>query len=274
MGTAHHQLRWLTVKPSRPGLLRMCLDLLVGSAPPYESKSMIRVTNLVKDHGTLRVLNGVSVEFAKGQVVGIVGPSGSGKSTLLRCINGLETFQSGEVCVGDLKLNGAAPEKSVLLQLRRSVGMVFQQFNLFPHMTVLGNVVCGPIHALGKSRNEAETTARKLLDRVGLAEKADSRPAQLSGGQQQRVAIARALAVNPAAILFDEPTSALDPKMSAEVMRVIDDLANDEQLQTTMVIVTHDIRPLLRVADSVVLLNAGVVHYAGPCDGAPPEFLE
>lgn len=235
---------------------------------------MIRITNLVKDHGALRVLNGVSIEFAKGQVVGIVGPSGSGKSTLLRCINGFEPFVSGEIAVGDLKLNGGSPAKSTLQQLRRTVGMVFQQFNLFPHMTALGNVMCGPIHALGRSRAEAEPVARKLLDRVGLADKADSRPSQLSGGQQQRVAIARALAVNPSAILFDEPTSALDPKMSAEVMRVIDDLADDEQIQTTMVIVTHDIPALRRVADSVVVLEGGVARYCGAVDGAPPGFLE
>ena len=237
---------------------------------------MIRVTNLIKDHGTYRVLNGVSVEFAKAQVVGIVGPSGSGKSTLLRCINGLEHFHSGEIAIGDLRLTGSPQPfpKPILLQLRRTVGMVFQQFNLFPHMTALGNVMSGPVHTLGKSKGEAEALARKLLDRVGLADKADSRPSQLSGGQQQRVAIARALAVNPSAILFDEPTSALDPRMSAEVMKVIDDLADDEQLQTTMVIVTHDIAALRRVADAVVVLEAGVVRYAGPCDTAPPGFLE
>ena len=237
---------------------------------------MIRVSNIVKYHGPNRILDGVSVEFGKAQVVGIVGPSGSGKSTLLRCINGLERFQEGEVSVGDLKLVGGPvpPRKDLLLKLRRAVGMVFQSFNLFPHMSVLANVMSGPIHALGRPKFEAEATARALLDRVGLAAKADARPAQLSGGQQQRVAIARALAVNPAAILFDEPTSALDPKMSAEVMRVIDDLSNDEQFRTTMVIVTHDIAALRRVADSVVVLEAGKVIYAGPFDGAPPGYLE
>ena len=235
---------------------------------------MIRVSNIVKYHGPTRILDGVSVEFGKAQVVGIVGPSGSGKSTLLRCINGLELFQEGEVAVGELKLTGVPPRKDLLLKLRRAVGMVFQSFNLFPHMSVLANVMSGPIHALGKPKLEAEATARALLDRVGLAAKADARPAQLSGGQQQRVAIARALAVNPAAILFDEPTSALDPKMSAEVMRVIDDLSNDEQFRTTMVIVTHDIAALRRVADSVVVLEAGKAIYAGPFDGAPPGYLE
>ena len=235
---------------------------------------MIRVSNVVKYHGTLRVLDGVSVEFGKAQVVGIVGPSGGGKSTLLRCINGLEQFQEGEIVVGESKLaGGAAPPKELLLNLRRTVGMVFQSFNLFPQMSVLANVMSGPIHALGKPKAEAEATARKLLDRVGLADKAGSRPAQLSGGQQQRVAIARALAVNPAAILFDEPTSALDPKMSADVMRVIDDLSNDEQLQTTMVIVTHDIPALRRVADSVVVLEAGKAIYQGSFEGAPQVFL-
>src|SRR6185312_13172697 len=147
------------------------------------------------------------------------------------------------------------PPKDVLLKVRRSVGMVFQQFNLFPHLSVLANVMSGLVHALGQPRIAAEAIARQLLDRVGLADRALDRPAQLSGGQQQRVAIARALAVNPAVILFDEPTSALDPKMSAEVMRVIDDLSNDEQLKTTMVIVTHDIPALRRVADSLVVLE-------------------
>jgi ABC-type polar amino acid transport system ATPase subunit len=190
---------------------------------------MIRVSNIVKYHGELRILNGASIEVRKGQVAALIGPSGSGKSTLLRCINGLEQFQEGEVAVGSLRLvGGQTPPKATLIELRRMVGMVFQQFNLFPHMTALRNVMAGPIYALGKPADEAEATAKKWLDRVGLGEKHDSRPAQLSGGQQQRVAIARALAVNPAAILFDEPTSALDPKMSAEVMRVIDDGANAE----------------------------------------------
>jgi ABC-type polar amino acid transport system ATPase subunit len=238
---------------------------------------MIRVSNVVKYHGPARILDGVSVSFGKGQVAGIVGPSGSGKSTLLRCINGLEQFQEGEVAVGEaIRLAGGptAPPKDVLLKLRRAVGMVFQQFNLFPHMTVLGNVASGPVYALGKPRAEAEATARKLLDRVGLADKAAAKPAQLSGGQQQRVAIARALAVNPAAILFDEPTSALDPKMAAEVMRVVDDLAADEQVQTTMVIVSHDIAALRRVADTLVVLDRGQVAYAGPVADAPAGYLE
>jgi ABC-type polar amino acid transport system ATPase subunit len=242
---------------------------------------MIRASNIVKYHGDLRILDGASIEVQKGQVAALVGPSGSGKSTLLRCINGLEEFQEGTVAVGDsLKLiGGEAPAKATLLQLRRAVGMVFQQFNLFPHMSALKNVMSGPVHALGKSSDEAEATAKKWLDRVGLADKHDARPAQLSGGQQQRVAIARALAVNPAAILFDEPTSALDPKMSAEVMRVIDDLADDQQLQVAMVIVTHDLTAVKRIADVVHLLGQGKVMYSGPAaeafaPGGPAAALE
>jgi ABC-type polar amino acid transport system ATPase subunit len=242
---------------------------------------MIRVTNVVKYHGPARVLDGVSVTFGKGQVVGVVGPSGGGKSTLLRCINGFERFEEGEIAVGDAVTltGGPTPSpKATLLRLHRVVGMVFQQFHLFPHMTALENVMSGPVHALGTPRAEAEATARRLLDRVGLADKAAARPAQLSGGQQQRVAIARALAVNPSAILFDEPTSALDPRMSAEVMRVIDDLAGDEQLRMTMVIVSHDIPAVSRVADSIVVLEQGRVVWSGPAEeglrpGGPAAFL-
>lgn len=232
---------------------------------------MIRVTNVVKYHGPHRILDGISLEVRKGEVLALIGPSGGGKSTLLRCINGLEQFQEGEIAVGDdLKLVGGphAPPRETLIRLRRRVGMVFQQFNLFPHMTALQNVMSGPVYALGRPQAEAEVTAKKLLDRVGLGEKTASKPAQLSGGQQQRVAIARALAVNPAAILFDEPTSALDPRMSAEVMRVIDDLADDAQFQTAMVIVTHDVAAVRRIADRVAVLERGKVLYAGPTDEA------
>ena len=236
---------------------------------------MISVRNVVKYHGTNRVLDGISVAFARGQVVGVVGPSGGGKSTLLRCINGLEPFQEGEITVGDIKLvGGETPAKETLLRLRRSVGMVFQQFHLFPHMTARQNVMSGPLYALKMDRAGADETAVRLLERVGLADKLDARPSQLSGGQQQRVAIARTLAVNPAAILFDEPTSALDPKMAAEVMRVIDDLANDEQFQATMVIVSHDVRAVTRIADSVVVLERGRAVYAGPIKDVPAGYLD
>lgn len=242
---------------------------------------MIRALNIVKYHGDIRILDRACLEVHKGQVAALVGPSGSGKSTLLRCINGLEVFQEGAVSInGVITLTGGdSQDRDALLQLRRTVGMVFQQFNLFPHMTVLKNVMSGPVHALGKPSAEAEATAKKWLDRVGLAEKLDAKPAQLSGGQQQRVAIARALAVNPAAILFDEPTSALDPKMSAEVMRVIDDLADDKDLQVAMVIVTHDLQAVKRIADVVHLLGKGKVIYSGPAaeafaPGGPASMLE
>lgn len=242
---------------------------------------MIRVSNLVKTHGSVRVLDGVNLTINKGEVAALIGPSGGGKSTLLRCINGLEDFQSGEVAVGDsLKLEGGiSPRRDALLRLRRTVGMVFQQFNLFPHMTALRNVMSGPIYSLGRSSAEAEAIARQLLSRVGLGDKLNSRPAQLSGGQQQRVAIARALAVNPAAILFDEPTSALDPRMSAEVMRVIDDLANDAQFQAAMVIVTHDLASVKKIADTVHVLDKGRVVYSGAAaeafaSGGPAGLLD
>ncbi|HJZ58518.1 MAG TPA: amino acid ABC transporter ATP-binding protein [Gemmataceae bacterium] len=243
---------------------------------------MIRVSNVVKYHGPVRILDGASLEVRRGEVAAMIGPSGGGKSTLLRCINGLEVFQEGEVSVGaDLTLAGGptTPPKDTLLRLRRTVGMVFQQFHLFPHMTALENVMSGPVHALGKPKAEAQASAHRLLERVGLGDKSGSRPAQLSGGQQQRVAIARALAVNPAAILFDEPTSALDPKMSAEVMRVIDDLAGDEQFQAAMVIVTHDLNAVKRIADTVHVLDRGRVVYSGPsaeafAPGGPAAGME
>ena len=199
---------------------------------------MISVTNLTKFHGAHRILNGVSLTVNRGEVTALVGPSGGGKSTLLRCINGLEAFQSGEVDVVGHKLVGGKPhDPKVLQKLRQSVGMVFQQFHLFPHLTVLENVLCGPLYSLKQPRAEAESLARTLIERVGLKEKADAKPANLSGGQQQRVAIARTLAVRPLTILFDEPTSALDPAMAAEVLAVMRDLAAEGQ---TMIVVTHD----------------------------------
>ncbi|MCS6864785.1 MAG: amino acid ABC transporter ATP-binding protein [Gemmataceae bacterium] len=242
---------------------------------------MIVVSNLVKYHGSLRVLNGVSFEVRRGEVAALVGPSGSGKSTLLRCINGLEPFHSGDIRLGQhLHLvGGRTPPHDTLLQLRRQVGMVFQQFHLFPHMNVLQNVMSGPVYALGRPADEAEATARQWLDRVGLADKLHARPNQLSGGQQQRVAIARALAVNPAAILFDEPTSALDPKMATEVMRVIDDLADDPHVQVAMVIVTHDLAAVKTIADVVHVLGSGKIVFSGSAQeafapGGPASALE
>jgi ABC-type polar amino acid transport system ATPase subunit len=223
---------------------------------------MIEVRDLVKLHGSLRVLDGVSLAIRPGEVAVVVGPSGGGKSTLLRCINGLETFQAGEVQVdGDVFRAGPGREAGALRQLRRRVGMVFQQFNLFPHLSVLDNVLAGPLYALGRRRGEAEPEARQLLDRVGLADKAGARPGQLSGGQQQRVAIARALAVRPEAILFDEPTSALDPRMAGEVLQVIAGLADAGQ---TMVVVTHAMGFARRVADTVHVMHVGRVVESGP----------
>jgi ABC-type polar amino acid transport system ATPase subunit len=222
---------------------------------------MIRVTNLSKSYGPHRILDDVSLEVRQGEVTALVGPSGGGKSTLLRCINGLEDFQSGEVAVGDVTLAGGRPHPMAdLLRLRKRVGMVFQQFHLFPHMTALQNVLSGPLYALGQSRAEAGPRAKVLLERVGLGHKLDARPANLSGGQQQRVAIARALAVNPAAILFDEPTSALDPQMAREVLAVMRDLARDGQ---TMIVVTHAME-FARQAHTVHRMVAGKIEKSGP----------
>ncbi len=224
---------------------------------------MISVRRLVKDYGSGRVLDGVSLSVQKGEVAVVIGPSGCGKSTLLRCLNGLETFQEGEVQVDDLRLQGGTAEANsgVLLALRRRLGMVFQQFHLFPHLSVLDNVTAGPRYVLGRPRAEAEKEARELLARVGMADFTAARPEQLSGGQQQRVAIARALAMRPEAILFDEPTSALDPRMANEVLRVMADLARSGQ---TMVVVTHAMGFARRVAHTVHVMFGGQVVESGP----------
>jgi ABC-type polar amino acid transport system ATPase subunit len=235
-----------------------------------EPMSIIEVQHLVKYHGTHRILDDISITFTKGEVAGIIGPSGSGKSTFLRCINGLEAFEQGEVCVQSTwKLcGGVAPARETLLHLRRTVGMVFQQFHLFPHMNALENVMAGPVHVLGHTREHAEAVAYHWLERVGLKDKVHAYPAQLSGGQQQRVAIARALAVQPQALLFDEPTSALDPRMAAEVMQVINDLADDPDLQVAMVIVSHDVLAIRRIADRIHVLDKGRIVYSGPATEA------
>jgi ABC-type polar amino acid transport system ATPase subunit len=217
---------------------------------------MIHVRNLTKRVGATTILQDVSLTVNRGEVTALVGPSGGGKSTLLRCINGLETFDAGTVEAFGTTLSPGTNPPATLQALRRNVGMVFQQFHLFPHMTALANVMAGPQYSLGKSPAEAEATARQLLDRVGLKDKAASYPANLSGGQQQRVAIARALAVSPMAILFDEPTSALDPAMVGEVVAVMKDLARDGQ---TMVVVTHDM-DLAREATVVHRMVAGKIE--------------
>ncbi len=229
---------------------------------------MIRVENLVKSFGKCRVLDGVNLTVVPGEVTALVGPSGGGKSTLLRCLNGLETYTSGRIAVFDhvLPPTGDRPHSTrTLVPVRRAVGMVFQQFHLFPHLSVLHNVMSGPMYAHGRPAESCRAECLALLARVGLAEFADAAPARLSGGQQQRVAIARALAVHPRAVLFDEPTSALDPAASAEVLAVFRDLASSGQ---TMVVVTHDF-DLARQAHTVHRMEAGRVAQSGP----PAEVL-
>jgi ABC-type polar amino acid transport system ATPase subunit len=224
---------------------------------------MIEVCDLVKRHGTLEVLRGVTLSIARGEVAAIIGPSGGGKSTFLRCLNGLERFQGGTVSIDGLSLDAGTPASvraRVLRQVCRRVGMVFQGFNLFPHRSVLDNVVEAPIHVLGLSPDVAQDRARRLLDRVGLLDRQHAMPDQLSGGQQQRVAIARALAMEPRAILFDEPTSALDPRMTAEVLAVMTDLAHDG---LTMVVVTHAMRFARQVAHTVHVFGDGRVVESG-----------
>ena len=227
---------------------------------------MIETRNLSKNHGSLAVLRGVSLAVAEGETSAIVGPSGGGKSTFLRCLNGLETFHEGEVRVGDQTLlpgehNGSS--RAALLAVRRQLGMVFQQFNLFPHLSVLGNVIEAPTRVLGLDRDAAVDRAKSLLERVGLASKIDARPGQLSGGQQQRVAIARALAMQPKAMLFDEPTSALDPRMTGEVLDVMADLAREGQ---TMIVVTHAMHFARRVAHRVHVFHEGQVAESGTAE--------
>lgn len=224
---------------------------------------MIRIRDLRKSHGTRVVLDGVTADVDRGEVVVLTGPSGVGKSTLLRCLNYLEPFQSGEIEIAGFRLvpgmdHGHATE---LRRLREAVGMVFQQFNLFPHMTAIDNITLGPRVLENVPRALAEEKALALLSRVGLADRARSYPHQLSGGQQQRVAIARALAQKPQVLLFDEPTSALDPEMKAEVMDVIRDLA---RAGMTMMIVTHEAALAKGVATRMWEMRAGRVDYDGP----------
>jgi polar amino acid transport system ATP-binding protein len=224
---------------------------------------MIEIESLQKSFGTNRVLDGISLSIRQGQVVCIIGPSGSGKSTLLRCVNGLESYEGGEVRVLGRRVDRNRPE---IRATRQQVTMVFQRFNLFPHRTALENVTEGPIHAAGEDRASAEQHARELLARVGLAGKEGAYPSQLSGGQQQRVAIARALAMRPKAVLFDEPTSALDPELVGEVLTVMRDLAREGM---TMAVVTHEMGFAREVADHVVFMDKGRVVEEGP----PTELL-
>jgi ABC-type polar amino acid transport system ATPase subunit len=222
---------------------------------------MIELTDIHKRFRDADVLRGVSLSVKRGEVCVLLGPSGGGKSTLLRLINALESFDQGRIRVADLELIPSTAQPDVVARIRRRVGMVFQQFNLFPHLSVLQNVVEAPCSVLRMPRGEAEQNAIELLRRVGLAEKLHARPDSLSGGQQQRVAIARCLAMKPEAILFDEPTSALDPRMTAEVTSVMTDLARDGQ---TMIVVTHGLSFARTVAHTVHILHAGQIAESGP----------
>ena len=244
----------------------------MSSSPP----PVIEIRDLHKSYGTLEVLKGVDVLARRGDVVSLIGSSGSGKSTLLRCCNLLEDSQQGEIMFdGDPVLwrgTGLArqpADKAQMIRIRTNLSMVFQQFNLWAHMTVLQNVMEAPLTVLGQDRAEVEARARRLLDKVGIVEKCDAYPAMLSGGQQQRAAIARALCMEPKALLFDEPTSALDPELEQEVVRVIKALAEEGR---TMLLVTHDMRLAADVSDHVIFLHKGRIEEQGPPDtlfGAP-----
>jgi polar amino acid transport system ATP-binding protein len=234
---------------------------------PRSADEVVRVADVHKWFGPLHVLKGVSLRVGRGETVVIIGPSGSGKTTFVRCLNQLEKIQKGEIIVNGQRIgyreaNGKIVpdrERNIARQ-RRQIGMVFQRFNLFNHMTALRNVIEAPVQVLGMSKDEAMTTARALLARVGLADKANAYPSQLSGGQQQRVAIARALAMKPALMLFDEPTSALDPEMIGEVLEVMRELAGEGM---TMIVVSHEMGFAREVADRVVMMDDGRVIEEG-----------
>ena len=227
---------------------------------------MIKVRNLHKYYGDHHLFKGISLDVKKGEVVVLIGPSGSGKSSLLRCINGLENFQGGEIDVDGIALHSisrpqpSSADMEAIRQVRLKVGMVFQQFNLFPHMTVIENIIEAPIRALGIAREKAVEDAISFLTRINMANKADARPENLSGGQQQRVAIARALAMKPDAMLFDEPTASLDPEMVGEVLSVIKDLVNEGM---TTIISTHEMGFAREAADRVVVFADGDIIETG-----------
>lgn len=225
---------------------------------------MIKVSNLNKSFGKLHVLKGIDEEIDQGEVVVVIGPSGSGKSTFLRCLNLLEHPTGGEIIFEGISITD---EKNDINKQRSKMGMVFQQFNLFPHMTVLENITVSPIKVKGLPKVEAENIAFKLLKRVGLYDKADSYPSQLSGGQKQRIAIARALAMEPDVMLFDEPTSSLDPEMVGEVLDVMKELASEGM---TMVVVTHEMGFAREVGDRVLFMDEGVIVE----QGTPKELFE
>ena len=226
------------------------------------SKEMIKITDLKKSFGDLHVLNGVNLTIAEKEVVVIIGPSGSGKSTLLRCINYLEEPTGGSIVIDGIPLSGEAN----INEIRKEVGMVFQRFKLFTHMNVMENLMLAPMKVRGIKKEEAEATATKYLQKVGLLDKAHSYPDQLSGGQQQRVAIARALCMKPKALLFDEPTSALDPEMVNEVLDVMKELANEGM---TMAVVTHEMGFAREVGDRVCFVDGGIIQE----EGTPEELF-
>lgn len=228
-----------------------------------DKEVLIQVQDLVKSFSGLHAVNGVSTEIHKGEVVVIVGPSGSGKSTFLRCLNRMEDPTSGSIIFDGVDL---MDKKIDINKHRQKMGMVFQHFNLFPHMTILRNMTIAPMKLQGKSKEEAEATAMKYLERVGLADRANAYPNQLSGGQKQRVAIVRALCMAPEVMLFDEPTSALDPEMVGEVLKVMTDLAKEK---TTMVVVTHEMGFAREVADRILFMADG--HLLE--EGTPEEFF-
>ena len=238
---------------------------------------MIEVTNVVKRYGPATVLNGATFQIAEAQLTTILGPSGCGKSTMLRCLNRLERFDAGQIRIADVAVQGGdagltpAAEDALVHQVRLRVGLVFQNFNLFPHLTTLGNVIEAPMTVKKLSRAKAEEVGRHYLDRVGLSGKEEHYPAQLSGGQQQRVAIARALAMEPAVVLFDEPTSALDPKLVREVgtlLRALDDL------KKTLVVVSHDMDFARAISDQVIYFEGGRAVESGTASvvfGSPTQ---
>jgi len=220
---------------------------------------IVRITALRKSYGTNEVLKGIDLDVKRGEVIAIIGKSGSGKSTLLRCVNGLEQFQDGALTVNGKPL--LYDSAMAMRELRQQVGMIFQGFNLFPHLSVGRNVMLAPTLVKKRAANEAAEQATKLLQRVGLAEKFNAMPDQLSGGQQQRVAIARALAMEPAVLLCDEITSALDPELVGEVLRVVETLAEEGM---TLLMVTHEMSFARKVADRVIFMHQGRVHEIGP----------
>lgn len=225
---------------------------------------MIEVKDLVKYFDKNLVLNGINQRISKGEKIVIIGPSGSGKSTFLRCLNMLETPTSGKIEFEGINL---MDPKTDLDKVRQKMGMVFQHFNLFPHLTVLENITLAPVTLKLKTKEEAEKTARQLLERIGLSDKADAYPSKISGGQKQRIAIVRALAMNPDVMLFDEPTSALDPEMVGEVLQVIKELAKEGM---TMVVVTHEMGFAREVADRVIFMDEGKIYE----EGTPEEIFD